>query len=296
MRILLTGGSGFLGRSFLEGLTGHEIVAPSHRHLDVTDSAAVDEALRGGRFDAVLHAAVPYGGGQAEGILRAHWNLVRNAGSVGRIYWFGSGAEYGKHRDLSKVREEDAGREVPRDSYGFAKLACNAIRPASGRMSNLRLFGVYGPQESPLSKFISNTIGKALLGLPVAIRQDVVFDYLWIGDLVTIVGELLARDGGPDAMNVTPTRSISLSEIVPLVEAASGRPIGFELGTTGLNFEYTGDNGRLLSTIPGLAFTPYAEGIRRLFAHHEANLQVLDRAALDRDEYRERCRTRPGGA
>lgn len=293
MRILLTGGSGFIGRSLLEGLREHEVFAPSHSELDVTDSAAVDGLFRERRFDAVIHAALPGGETVAEGILRAHWNLARNAHRVDRTFWFGSGAEYGKHRDLVKVREEEAPRAVPRDGYGLAKLLCNELLPRDGRMVNLRLFGVYGPNERYLFKFISNTVVKAILGVPVVVRQDVVFDYLWIDDLTRIVRGLLEGGTGYACLNVTPTVPVSLSEVVRLVGLACGRPITAEFEEPGLNFEYTGDNARLLEALPGLEFTPAAEGVRKLHAHWQALARTLDVEAVRRDEYRSRCRARP---
>ena len=37
MKILLTGGSGLLGRNLIFHLGGHEVIAPSSSELDVTD-------------------------------------------------------------------------------------------------------------------------------------------------------------------------------------------------------------------------------------------------------------------
>jgi 2-methylisocitrate lyase-like PEP mutase family enzyme len=57
MRLLVTGGTGVLGRALrleAEG-TGHELVMPRHDELDLFDPIAVADAVRG--FDAVLHLA-----------------------------------------------------------------------------------------------------------------------------------------------------------------------------------------------------------------------------------------------
>ena len=57
MRLLVTGGSGVLGRALrpLAEDEGHEVEMPRHDELDLFDSAAVAEALRG--VDGVLHLA-----------------------------------------------------------------------------------------------------------------------------------------------------------------------------------------------------------------------------------------------
>lgn len=55
MRLLVTGGSGVLGRAFrpLAEADGHTVLAPSRADLDLFDPAAVGEAVRD--VDAVLH-------------------------------------------------------------------------------------------------------------------------------------------------------------------------------------------------------------------------------------------------
>jgi UDP-glucose 4-epimerase len=57
VRILVTGGTGVLGRTFrpLAGADGHRVLAPSRADLDVFDPAAVDKAVQD--VDAVLHLA-----------------------------------------------------------------------------------------------------------------------------------------------------------------------------------------------------------------------------------------------
>jgi nucleoside-diphosphate-sugar epimerase len=293
VRILLTGGSGFIGQSLRDALSGeHEIIAPSHRDLDVTDTTAVDDVFRRLRFDAVIHAAVEGGDLAAEKILRGFWNIARHANRVDRILYFGSGAEYGKHRDLVKVTEEEIGREIPCDSYGFGKLLCNEIACRIRNILNLRLFGVYGPREDYLFKFISNSIAKAILGIDLVVRQDVVFDYLWVEDLCAVVRRLIERDSPVHDLNLTPTESISLSGVLEILREVSGLPLPAVFQTPGWNLQYTGDNGRLRKILPDLRFTPPREGIRKLYDDFAARAASLDREALRKDEYSRRCRVR----
>ncbi len=293
MKLLLTGGSGFIGRNLLEALRAkHEVFAPSHRALDVADTAALDRLFRERHFDVVLHAAVEGGDRVLESTLRGYWNLVRHAEEVGRLFYFGSGAEYGKQRDLVKVSETEIGRFVPQDAYGLAKLLCNEDARRRPRVTNLRLFGVYGQHEGYLFRFISNSIVKTLLGLDIIVRQDVVFDYLSVADLVAIVERFLERDPALTDVNVTPTESISLRQILALISSASSRPPRISFENEGLNHEYTGHNGRLLDALPEFQFTPYEEGIRRLYEHYALRRETLDRDAVVRDDYLVRCRPR----
>jgi GDP-L-fucose synthase len=293
LKLLLTGGSGFIGRNLLEALRAkYEVFAPSHRALDVADTAAVDRLFRERRLDVVLHAAVEGGDRVLESTLRGYWNLARHAEEVKRLFYFGSGAEYGKQRDLVKVSETEIGRFVPQDAYGLAKFLCNEDARRRPRVTNLRLFGVYGPHEGYLFRFISNSIVKTLLGLDIVVRQDVVFDYLSVADLVAIVERFLERDPALTDVNVTPTESISLRQILALISSASSRPPRIFFENEGLNHEYTGHNGRLLGALGEFRFTPYEEGIRRLYEHYALQRATLDRDAVVRDDYLVRCRPR----
>ena len=59
MKLLITGGSGFLGRrvaAYFEKL-GWQVMAPSHQELDITDAAGVAAWFRENRPQAVIHTA-----------------------------------------------------------------------------------------------------------------------------------------------------------------------------------------------------------------------------------------------
>lgn len=50
-------------------------------------------------------------------------NLTTHHDLYGKMVYFGSGAEFGKHRDVIKVSEENFGEIIPTDMYVYnAKL------------------------------------------------------------------------------------------------------------------------------------------------------------------------------
>ena len=58
MRILITGGSGFIGRNLAEQLAGtYELLAPSSAELDLLNEQEVREYLSAHSFDVIVHAA-----------------------------------------------------------------------------------------------------------------------------------------------------------------------------------------------------------------------------------------------
>ena len=78
MRILLTGGSGFIGRNLNEYLSReHEVLAPSHSKLDLSDDLAVNAWFHDHTVDAVIHGAVRPGHRAAQDPSRQVWNNLR---------------------------------------------------------------------------------------------------------------------------------------------------------------------------------------------------------------------------
>ena len=58
MKLLITGGGGFIGKNLAEQYSGtFDVAAPTRAELDLLDAEAVRTYLVHHRFDAVIHAA-----------------------------------------------------------------------------------------------------------------------------------------------------------------------------------------------------------------------------------------------
>jgi O-succinylhomoserine sulfhydrylase len=66
MRILVTGGNGFIGRNIKESYLSqkHTIIAPSRLELDCSDDKSVETFFKNNSFDVVIHSATKYLDGQ----------------------------------------------------------------------------------------------------------------------------------------------------------------------------------------------------------------------------------------
>lgn len=259
MRILVTGGSGFIGRHLAAGLAAaHSVRAPGRAELDLLDAAAVRSYLEGQSFDAVLHAATwdatPTSQKDRSRVLdhnlRMFANLFRERLHFGRLIHFGSGAEYGRSSWHAGMREEEADGVVPEDDYGLSKGAIHALARESGQVLNLRLFAVFGPGEDWRTRFISSNICRALLGLPLVIRQDREFDFLHVDDVVRAVASVLAGPTTTGSLNLCRGQGVALTAIARSILEAVGCQLPVEIRLPGLGPAYSGDNRRFLERYP----------------------------------------------
>jgi UDP-glucose 4-epimerase len=272
MRVLITGGSGFIGRNLAEQLTStyeisaHAATTRSNRRV----GAPPDLLDRNCRmfFNLVR-------------------NLVPNQERFGKLIHFGSGAEYDRVQLPTRVQEDYFDTRVPRDPYGFSKYICAKHIERSDRIVNLRLFGVFGAYEDYTVRFISNACCRALKGLPIVLRQDIVFDYLYVKDLAKIAKWFIENDARQKAYNVAAGTPIALTELARVIARVSnqitGRNPTVSVLSEGLGPEYSADNSRMLAEMGGYHFWDVETSIRDLYSWY-AQHGGLDVEALRFDE------------
>ena len=291
IRIFVTGSSGFIGRNLAETFAGrYEIHAPASTELDLREENAVRQYLERNKFDVIVHAATTRSNrrlGAPSDMLdcncRMFFNLARNEHSFGKMIYFGSGAEYDRRGLLPRVSEDYFDTRVPTDAYGFSKYICAKYAEGRPKIVNLRLFGVFGKYEAWDVRFISNACARVICGLPIVIRQNAVFDYLYVQDLAKITEWFIENTPQQTTYNVCTGRSWELRQLAETVAAVSGRKPEIQSTNPGMGAEYTGDNSRLLSEIPALQFEPMQRAIEALYGWYEENRNAIDPARLRHD-------------
>jgi UDP-glucose 4-epimerase len=291
VRILITGGTGFIGCNLAgQYARSHAVAVPSRAELNLLDAEAVRVYLERHRFDTVIHAATERANralGSAPGLFdrncRMFFNLARNPHAFGRMLFLSSSAVYDRVHSKPKLSEEDFDVHVPVDDYGFSKYVCACAVDGMDGVYELRLFGVFGPHEDWRVRFISNACSRAVWNLPVVIRQNVFFDYMDVDDLGRILECFAAAPLRHRHYNVCTGHPIDLKALAEKVVAAAGKPLGIEIRNPGLGNEYSGDNTRMLSEIPDFRFRDVDESVARLYGWYEQRKNAIDPARLGFD-------------
>ena len=292
MKLLITGGSGFVGRNLAEQYSGrYEVLAPSRSELDLLDAVAVCDYLEAHRFDVVIHSATDRSNrGMAAGAklldrnCRMFFHLARNTSLYGGMLSLSSGAIYDRAYAQSRMKEEDFDRRIPTDDYGFSKYICAKAISGMERVTEMRLFGVFGRYEDWRVRFLSNACCRAVWDMPVLIRQNVFFDYLDVEDLGWILETFIRNKPRHKHYNVCTGRAFDLKTLAGMVVEASGKKLEIVVKNQVLGNEYSGDNARLLEEIPDFHFRDMRDSIARLYEWYAARKTAIDPRLLGFDE------------
>jgi GDP-L-fucose synthase len=288
MVLLITGGSGFIGKNLTEQLGFEfELLAPTHRELELLDEDAVSRFFRDHRINVVIHSAIKPGHRAAQdptnlvfNNTRMFFNLTRNADRFDKLIFLSSGAVYDMRYYQPKMKEDYFDVHVPADETGFSKYICAKYAALSDKVIELRPFGVFGKHENWQIRFVSNMICKALFDLPLTMHQNRRFDYVYVDDLVAVIRYFVLNEPKYNTYNVTPDSTIELVALAEKVIKLSGKALKIRVAQDGVGVEYSGDNSRLRGEIPHLFFTSYDQAIRELYAWYEANKHAIDRELL----------------
>jgi UDP-glucose 4-epimerase len=256
MRLLVTGGAGFIGRALSNRLAreGHEVRALDD--LSAGDESALDEAVLFTRgdvndvpklwtllqdVDCVFHLAarvsVPqsvlyprdYNGVNVGGTVSV-MEAMRDAG-VKRVVLASSGSVYGEQM-VQPVSEAVAPN--PDSPYAVSKLAAEHYVHTIGKLWGietvcLRIFNAYGPgQQLPASHWpvVSRFLSQILGGGSVVVygNGEQTRDYVYIDDVVDAVVLAATAEGVSRlTLNVGSGVETSVNELIALVERATGQ-------------------------------------------------------------------------
>lgn len=208
MKILITGGNGYIAKSIKNSLWDkYHILAPGKDELDLTDSKSVERFFKGRYFDVIIHtaikgAATPRDPDETISFwnLIMFYNLLSKKDHFNKLINIGSGAE----------------RYLTNTPYGYSKSIINKLVHRYENFHTLRVYGVFDENEND-SRFIKSNINKYINKEPMIIHQDKLMDFIYMPDLVSIVENVILGNIEEKEVDCVYKDESSLSRIAGLI-------------------------------------------------------------------------------
>jgi UDP-glucose 4-epimerase len=254
-RVLVTGGSGFIGRQVVSGLTsdGAEVrVVDLKPHPDpavdvvvgdIADRDVIDGALDGG-FDSIVHLAAvtsvlrsvehPVKTFQTNVVGTANLLEAGRAAGVSSLAFASTNAVTGPMQG-PKITEQATLR--PLTPYGSTKAAGEMLMSAYTasyglRCACIRLTNVYGPGMQAKDSVVARLMRAIRLGMTFEIYGDgnQVRDYVHVHDVVDAIRLALTSDDWTGPIVIGSGISLSVHQVVAAVRDVSGAELDVRHG------------------------------------------------------------------
>lgn len=301
MKIMITGGAGFIGSHLVERLlaageqvcvlddlsTGKRENLPRHEALefiegDIRDTGQVERCARGA--DAVVHlAAVASVQASMDDPVRTHQvnfdgtlNLLEASRRHGikRFIYACSAAVYG---DAAAIPVSEEAPTRPLSPYAVDKLSgehyllhYHSVHGLAA--TSFRFFNIYGPRQDPSSPYsgvISIFVERLKRHLPVTVYGDgkQTRDFVYVADLADLLARAVrGMDGNGGVFNVGTGRQHSLLDLLTSLEKISRQKIErrLEPARAGDIRDSCADVTRLKNTFGSVPATPFEQGLKKL--------------------------------
>ena len=181
MKILITGGNGYIAKSIYSALCKkHDVTLVTKNDLNLLYRHKVERYFSNNHFDLVIHTAVS--GGNRLSLdgpdvtlsnLLMYDNLMRCRDKFTRLIHFGSGAE-----------------DKADGPYGFSKHIINQLMKLDPRSANVKIYAVFDENELD-TRFIKSNILRYINREDMVIHQDKKMDFFYMKDLISLVEWLI---------------------------------------------------------------------------------------------------------
>lgn len=304
-KVLVVGGTGFIGRALVNGLLslGAEVVSLSKtedrlalmpaevccRVADLVDKIGLTRAIGQEKFDYVInaggyidHSRYLEGGRR---VIEAHFigtlnllDLVYRPG-LKRFIQIGSSDEYG----LAPPPQVEDFREAPFAPYSVAKTGITHLIQALARTEGfpgviVRLFLVYGPGQGE-ARFLPQVIQGCLLDRTIpTTRGEQRRDFCFIEDIVEgIILAMMKSEAEGEIINIASGQEVSIRNVMEKIVGIIGKghpnfgAIPYRLGENMALYASIEKAKTILGWKPSTAFD---EGLRKTIKWYEQLIVV----------------------
>lgn len=273
MKILVTGGSGFIGKAFIKNYRKKfDIVAPSHEQMDLNNVRAIDEMFKKHKFDAVLHLAGLGEKGNDMSLEADNLIMFKNIQymsiihGVKKLIIVGEGVEFDRNRPIVDFTEDMFGDSIPTDGYGLGRYLINVLASKDKITTSLRIFNVYGVGGGarPINKIVAaGSRGRK----QIVIDRDQVVSAVTVDDATRVIAEFLRGNypqGDYNLVSGDKMSYVAMAKIVKRLVKKDGGNIDIVVKNDGAENEYSASNEKLLATVP-MRLTSITTGIKKLY-------------------------------
>jgi nucleoside-diphosphate-sugar epimerase len=251
MKILITGGKGYIAKSITNALWDrYHILSPGRDELDLTNRKSVDKFFKDKQFDVVIHTAIKGGSRLNEDdqtvlldniIMMA--NLHSHQDKYSKLINLGSGAEI-------------YASETP---YGASKRWCNELVNQIENWYTIRIYGVFDENELD-TRFIKANIKRYIAGEPIIIHQDKLMDFFYMKDLVSLIEFYILNNNLDKEIDCCYNDTIALSGIASIINNLSYWKVPINYNNLKPTNSYIGKSTELPIKVLGLE-----QGIKNVF-------------------------------
>lgn len=243
-KVLITGGTGFIGKQVVKellkrGWEVHSLVFPdlqpelkgiTQYKLNLLDSQAVIDFFKENHFENLIHLAWYVGKGCHSSNMNLEWvnstlNILKCFSETGGKCFTGAGTVSEYEYKYGYLLENDTPTD-PQTMYGNCKNAVYNIAKVYCKQNNIdfkwpRIFNLYGPNERP-QRLMPSVINSCLKGEDVLVSDCLKFqDYLHVEDTARgIVDVFESQIQG--AVNICSGQPVQLRNIVEKIAKITG--------------------------------------------------------------------------
>lgn len=240
MKILITGGNGYIAKSLYNVLKDkYDITLITRHNFDLTSFKDMNDFFQGKYFDIIIHCAVEGGSRlkidsykDMDANLIMYYNLLQHKAHYNKLLHFNSGAE----------------TNAPDSPYGLSKRIISKSISEIENFYNLKIFAVFDENEWD-TRFIKSNIKRYINKESIIINQDKWMDFFYMKDLVSLIEFYILNNDLPKEIDCSYSNLYKLSDVANIINNLSEYKVYINIENKEMAPSYCGKANTMLDFI-----------------------------------------------